>query len=328
MFREKMVDFMLPADDRTRYKGWRYPRTINARSYYHFSDANGLDSVSDRCNQHFSWSDWVGMIPEVKLPAAIAAAENATDTLRGRYRPVEIWNRSGGHRLAVDIDVTADTLGRRWVPGISAFSRTRPIDFERFTMRLNYNGVDGPAVTPLDLTGYSFNIESRGRGDGIFLFNRPHEPKFVTTYAEVYMVDKEYITVKEARKWESRKFDTEALEIIEPPEAPDLSPAIAALVDRVSDIDYDYVRSAITPDTRMKSRRVVRQHFGQRALSLLKTLTGISRIRSNRRTNKQWRDFRSRQVKANNSRPLPPAFEVDSVSGPSGASGREPGSAQ
>ena len=170
MFREKMVDFMLPADDRTRYKGWRYPRTINARSYYHFSDANGLDSVSDRCNQHFSWSDWVGMIPEVKLPAAIAAAENATDTLRGRYRPVEIWNRSGGHRLAVDIDVTADTLGRRWVPGISAFSRTRPIDFERFTMRLNYNGVDGPAVTPLDLTGYSFNIESRGRGDGIFLF--------------------------------------------------------------------------------------------------------------------------------------------------------------
>lgn len=50
-----------------------------------------------------------------------------------------------------------------------------------------------------DLTGYSFNIESRGRGHDMFRFNNIDEPFFVTTYGEVYMIDKEYITVKRQR---------------------------------------------------------------------------------------------------------------------------------
>ncbi len=49
MFREKMVDFMLP-DEKTRFRGWRRPRILNSKSYYRFSNADGIDSVSDRCN--------------------------------------------------------------------------------------------------------------------------------------------------------------------------------------------------------------------------------------------------------------------------------------
>ena len=70
LFREKMVDFMLPNENNTRYKGWRYPRVINSRSYYQFTNASGLDSVSDRCNQHFTWSDWIAIPPASKIPPA------------------------------------------------------------------------------------------------------------------------------------------------------------------------------------------------------------------------------------------------------------------
>lgn len=34
----------------------------------------------------------------------------------------------------------------------------------------------------------------------MFRFNRNDEPFFVNTFAEVYILDKEYITVKEARR--------------------------------------------------------------------------------------------------------------------------------
>ena len=74
----------------------------------------------------------------------------------------------------------------------------------------------GDSIGAVDLAGYSFNIESNGRGHGMFRFNRRDEPFFVSTYAEVYVMDKEYISVKEAKKWDRRKFDAGAIEILEP----------------------------------------------------------------------------------------------------------------
>ena len=52
LFREKMVDYMLPASG-SKFKGWSKPRVITSRSYYQFKDNNGLDSVSDVSNHHF-----------------------------------------------------------------------------------------------------------------------------------------------------------------------------------------------------------------------------------------------------------------------------------
>ncbi len=55
LFREKWVDYMIPSPSVKRFDGWLTPRMLTTGSYYHFRNANGLDSVSDRFNQHFSW---------------------------------------------------------------------------------------------------------------------------------------------------------------------------------------------------------------------------------------------------------------------------------
>ena len=73
------------------------------------------------------------------------------------------------------------------------------IDFERFNIRANYTNVAGTTVSPADLSSYSFNIESNGRGRGMFMFNRSDQPLYVTTYAEIYIIEKEYITLQEAK---------------------------------------------------------------------------------------------------------------------------------
>lgn len=294
MFREKLVDFMLPDNEKYRKKGWRYPRVLNSKSYYHFTDNLGLDSVSDRCNHHFTWSDWIGVIPQISIPPRLRNVETGSDTIFGKYSATETWLKNDA-RMSIDIDVLADTASRRWVPNISSFFRHDDLDFEQFRLHLNYSDVVSDCITPLDLTGYSFNIESRGRGHRMFRFNRYDQPFFVTTYTEVYVLDKEYITMKEAKKWEKGTFDADVVDIFEPAEAPPLQPGILALIDRVNHIEADRVRSAIAPNRQLVSRNVRKANFGfgYRALSLLKQLTGITLYKSHKHINESWDEFRT-----------------------------------
>lgn len=301
LFREKMVDFMLNPDKSSRFRGWTTPRVIKTKSYYRFTDSHGLDSVSDKCSHHFSWSDWLGIVPPPAMPPRLRGVEAGVDTVRGRYGPAEVWMRDAD-RIKVEVNVLADTVGRKWVPNLSTFFRGY-LDFERFRLRVGYDNVAGDSISPMDLTGYSYNIESNGRGHDMFRFNRVDESFFVGTYAEVYIIDKEYITVKEARKWERLQFDSDAVEIYGPPEASALQPSILALIDRVNSLDHDKARLAITPDRRLAGRHVARHdNLGHRALSLLKIATGISAIRSKRNRDRQWRDFRRDQMHDNNAR--------------------------
>lgn len=301
MFREKMVDFMLPPDNSAHNLVWKTPRVLNSRSYYRFTNAYGLDSVSNRCGYHFSWSDWISLLPSTKIPAAVANKASATDTVRGKYSPTEIWIKNGD-RLTLDVNVLADTASRKWVPNLASFFHNRDIDFEQFRLRLNYANIAPDIIDPLDLTGYSFYIESRGRGRNMFQFNRYDQPFFVSTYTEVYILDKEFITTKEAKKWDKRQFDTSQIEIFEPMEAPELQPATLALIDRVNNINPDRVRLSIAPDHRLVSRNVNKANFniGHRALDLLKQLTGISAIRSRHKINKRWRNFQHDLNRQNN----------------------------
>lgn len=292
MFREKMVDFMLPNDSKPGYKGWKFPRVLNSRSYYQFTNAAGLDSVSNQCAHHFTWSDWIGILPPIRLPALLAGGDATCDTVSGKHVPSEIWRKAEG-RVAIDVNVMADTAARKWVPGFASFLDNENIDFEQFRLRLHYSDVIGDELLPLDLSGYSFNIDSRGRGRGMFQFQRHDQPFFVTTYAEVYILDKEYISVKEAKKWEKRKFDSDAIEIYEPMEAPELQPATLALIERVNNVDKEQVRLSQTPDHRLM--RKVRKHnfnIGTRALSLLKQLTGITYYKSHKNFERRWKQSR------------------------------------
>ena len=207
LFREKMVDFMLPPRGKGSFRGWTSPRVLTCRSYYRFTYKNGLDSVSDERGHHFSWSDWIGLAPAAQMPVRLRHGSEACDTVPERYGPAETWTRNGS-RISADIDVLADESERRWVPGITAFF-SKGLDFRRMRMRFDYSDTDTGLLSPFDLEGYSFIIESEGRGHRMFRFVRRDEPVFVSTEAEVSILDREYITLREARKWEKQKFDTD-----------------------------------------------------------------------------------------------------------------------
>lgn len=302
LFREKMVDFMLPPDSKEKFRGWRTPRLLKSNSYYRFTNSQGLDSVSNECRHHFSWSDWIGLIPSPTIPIKLRNVEVGSDTLKGKYRPTEIWVRDGD-KLTIDVNVLADTTSRRWVPNLSGFFRNN-LDFEDFRIRFSYKNVIGDSIAAIDTKGYSFYIESNGRGHDMFLFNHINEPFFVTTYAEVYILDKEFITKKDAKKWEKMDFDVSKIEMIEPPEAAKLQDSINTLIARVEAISHDTVRLNIKPDRRLIGRVAHRSHIGQRAWDLFKQVTGITSYRTRKNLNNNWNNFRKGQQQKNNSRPI------------------------
>lgn len=296
LFREKMVDYMF-SNDNKRLKGWSTPRVLATKSYYRFTNAEGLDSVSDRCNHHFSWTDWAAIPPSAELPDVLKNVENGVDTLRGKYSPVEIWNKDI-YRINLDVNVLAGAPSRKWVPNFSVFF-DKDVDFEQFRLRFNYDNDGTGYISPSRLMGYSFNIDSNGRGRSMFRFNKRDTPFYVSTYGEVYIIDKEYIQTKEARKWTNLKHISD-IDIIESPDAPDLQPEILALISRVNHIEHDRVRLDIPIDQRI-GYEPPKRNFATRALNYVKNVLGISDARAAYKWKKSWIKTRKELIRKNNS---------------------------
>lgn len=301
LFREKLVDYMLPLNKKVKFKGWTIPRTLTSNSYYRFTDKTGLDSVSDECNYHFSWSDWIGIPPKTIIPSGIRNKVFGSDTVKGKYSPTEIWIKDND-KINVEINVLADTLSRKWVPNLSDFFHGN-LDFEQLRINFDYDNVLYDSITPENLEHYSFFIDSNGRGHNMFRFNKKNEPFFVSTSAEVYILDREYISNKEAAQWLKFNPETRDLDIFEPIALPDLPASVQTLIERVSTIDKSKVKLTLAPDRKLISPNHGRKNFkvGQRALNLLKDLTGITLIKSHRNRKKRWNEFRREQLLRNRS---------------------------
>ena len=141
-------------------------------------------------------------------------------------------------------------------------------------------------------------------------FNRHDESIFVTTYTEVYILDREYISEKEARKWAKRPSNA-YIDIYESPDAPELQTNIKQLIARVETIDHNKIRLTIEPDKRLAGRVNIRRNFGQAALHRIKGIFGIDKILGRRKQNRQWKDFRKKQVEKNHR--SNPSCENDSI---------------
>ena len=274
LFREKMVDYMIPQDGKVNFKGWKTPRILSSKSYYKFTNQAGLDSVSDECMYHFSWSDWIGLPPRVSMPSNFSSYKEYTDTLHGRYSPVEIWKRIHDN-VNISVNLLADTIGRKWLPSMTSFLK-KGVDYDKFKINYNYKNVIGEDLNIRDLEGYSYSIESTGRGHNMFRFNRKDEPYYVSTEAEIYFIDKEYITIKEANKWDNRNFDFDEIGIFQPSHVPPLTSDVISLVARVDNIDKKEIRLKLKPDKRIGySKGTLSMSIGQKALSFIKKILKI-----------------------------------------------------
>ena len=250
LFREKAVDFMLPVGSKARhFRGWHIPRLLSSKSYYRFTGPEGLDSVSDHCNVHFSWSDWMELPAGMRLSGAVAGSGNVCDTVRGpRGRISQIWKRDD-ELVGVHVNVMADTLNTRWMKNI-ARRQSAGVDFEQMSLGCMYEDVDRDSISPDQIKDCIMHVRSMGRGYDLRLRGCRVQPE-IETYAELYVTDKKYISVKEAKRLEKNLHEGVPADIAAPQRAPELPPEICSLVDKVDKIDRTRIRLNIVPDKRL-----------------------------------------------------------------------------
>ncbi|MDE7409803.1 MAG: hypothetical protein K2N09_07250 [Muribaculaceae bacterium] len=251
LYREKWVDFMIPTGKEKHYKGWTDPRLLKTKSYYKWTDQSGRDSVSDRANHHFSWSDWVSLPRRVNFPAVIGGTRIGTDTVMGRYSPSEIWRKDSAG-VNVMVNVLADSTRRKWTPRLAG-PYWRDTEFERLVMDYHFSDTDTFAVRPQNLDRLSCSIESMGRGHDMFMFKHYQDPiLYVSTYFDLTITDREYLTVRDARRKEKNQelAIQDAMLIFESERVPRDS-IITDLIARVNAIDHDSRRLGMELDTRV-----------------------------------------------------------------------------
>ena len=83
--------------------------------------------------------------------------------------------------------------------------------------------------------------------------SRIDEPLAVNTYAEIYITDREYMTVADARRLEKSAPRSEDAGINPPADAPPLQPAIKEMIERVERVKHSDRRLANRPDDRLGS---------------------------------------------------------------------------
>lgn len=251
LYREKWVDFMIPAEKEKHFKGWTDPRILKSKSYYRFTDVWGQDSVSDRIDHHFSWSDWLSLPPRVNQPKTIVRNSLVSDTIMGLYSSAEVWRRDST-KIRVDVDILADTLRGKWAPRLNS-RLWRDLDFERLLLTFEYSDCDTFSVKPQNIDRMSCYIESMGRGHDMFRFKTRYDNiLYVTTYVDLVIADREYLTVKDAKRKEKDQLLAleEASLVLESEKMPRDS-VINDLIARVNAIDHDKRRLGMEIDVRV-----------------------------------------------------------------------------
>ena len=259
LFREKNIDFMLPLKTAKNYKGWNLPRLLSSKSYYHFTDRNGLDSVSDQYSGHFSWTDWMGIVRNPVMPAPIRLNQQSRDTITGQFGTrSQLWKRNG-ENISLDIDVLASEENKKWIPGISHFL-DGDVDFTRFNVRYDFSDVLGGDLFADNIYRVSFNIEANGNGRNFSRLGNPKSAVYMDTYAELYITDREYLSVSEAKKIEKNIKGDSEVEI--PRNVPALLTSIENLKQMVGEIDHDLVRQNREADKRLAGRDLKGDKYG------------------------------------------------------------------
>lgn len=252
LYREKWVDFMIPTGKARHYQGWTDPRLLKTKSYYKWTDPFGHDSVSDRVSHHFSWSDWVSLPRRVNFPESITGNRLGDFTVMGRDSIAELWRKDSAG-VSVTVNVLADSLKRLWTPRLAG-PMWRNHDFKRMVMDFRFSDTDTFSVKPQNLDRMSCRIESMGRGHDMFRFARWKEDNYlyVSTYFDLTITDREYLTVKDARRKEKNQelAIQDAMLIFESERVPRDS-IITDLIARVNAIDHDSRRLGMEIDTRV-----------------------------------------------------------------------------
>lgn len=238
LFSEYMVDYMLPVKKLKGFKGRGAPRTLAQRRVARIMDPRaGTDSiaVNPDDDELISWLMLASLPVERDgeyecFPDSVLS--DGEHIVPGKYGPRVVF-RTTPDAISESADGLADRKDHRWSPW---FFKIFGITMEFTDLRISrayMREADG-SRKPENLLMATFSMEALGRGKLLRKVFDSKSPVQIRTYMEIYPVDREYLTVTEARECEKDK--TASWPMTVSPAAPALDAATARLVEQAREI--------------------------------------------------------------------------------------------
>lgn len=172
--------------------------------------------------------------------------------------------------ISVEVDILSDTTTLRWVPYISGFLRNK-LNFDHFKIKYSYINSGNGYITPRNITNYSYWIESAAADRVIAPSGKRDETCYISTKADVFILNSMNISTKEAKKWRNIKYSVVNLNKYDTFEIPELPQDMKELVSRVENIDKNSSRINLDIDQRLAGKYIKHEKLslGRRILNLL-----------------------------------------------------------
>lgn len=224
MFSEYMVDYFFPMTGVKKFKAHTTPRTLAWRAYCRHTDSQGRDTV-EYCSDDVRTLSWL-QLARID-PTTIHYTAN--DSVYGKYGYKSI-TRMGADALGVYRDMLADHKDHRMSPWfLKLLGLTVDITelYAAHTYAANESGEYGPE----DVVSCTYSLKMLGRGKLFKLVFDNKRPVNITSYLEIYTVDRTYMSVAEAKTL--LKGHPDIIPMAVPEYANPLDAPTQALVERV-----------------------------------------------------------------------------------------------
>lgn len=226
---EKIIDFMIPKGKVKKVKARLNPRILASRSAYHFTNAAGLDSVSDKTEQHM-FSNLIRIFDQRPVPTSFNKEGTKIDSVAGKYSTKEVW-RKIGDKYYVEHDGLADYKNHNYSPWeLKMLGMTMTMK----KAETNYV-VDNLSKTVQvdDLDRFSYEADFDLKGKWFKKALKANDTVNSKTYGEVFIIDREYLSPEEAKELEKNPPVIESVEIKAPAGIPAMHPESLKLMERV-----------------------------------------------------------------------------------------------
>jgi len=228
-FCEFMVDYMLPVRKLKKYKGRMTPRMLAGRGVSRRFSSDGTDSISAGLDDmQKAWLQLATVqIPDKDILPDSLRGTTGVQTKPGKYGPV-MERRVTPESVVVSIDALADKKEHRWSPWFFKLLGCT-IDFTDLRESTAYSIDESGIIRPEFLQMRTFSMSALGRGKFIRMALESKTPVEMHMYFEIYPVDREYLTMIEAKATD--KEEAPAMDIVVPESALPLDEATVRLLE-------------------------------------------------------------------------------------------------
>lgn len=239
LFSEYMVDYMFPVKKLKGFKGRGAPRVLAQRRVARIMDPQShTDSIAVNPDDAdaISWLMLASMPVEKDgeyscFPDSVLATDGE-HIEPGKYGPRTVY-RTTAEAVSASIDALADHKNHQWSPWFFKLLGFT-LDFTDMRVSRAYARDAHGSQHPANFLMSTLSMEALGRGKLLRKAFDSKSPVTIKTYLEIYPVDREFLTVAEAKACEKDKTATTPMTV--PSAAPALDSATAALVNRAREI--------------------------------------------------------------------------------------------